>query len=335
MVRPIAFVMALVALLSSAAPLHAGSPAEGLAAKWNEGSTDCTKTPGPPLEMHHYDAHTVILREGLCTTGEAPFMYLLIGTQKALLIDTGDVEDPHKVALAAAVVAQLPTDGSAPLPLLVAHTHRHQDHRAGDPQFATLPNTQVVGFDLDSVKNFYHFTAWPDGSAQIDLGDRTVDVIPTPGHNETEVSFYDRNSALVFSGDFLLPGRILVDDTEAYRLSAARLLQFLSNRPVTAFLGGHVEKSVPGQLFDWQVQYHPEEHSLQLPPADLKALSVALEHFNGFYTEYGGFTMENSLRVLIAVAASAALILVGVIWLGVRSIRRYFRRRKGAIAANA
>jgi hydroxyacylglutathione hydrolase len=333
--RPFALVVALVCLLSSAAPLRADSLTEGLAAKWNEGSTDCAKNPGPVLEMHHYDARTVILREGLCTTGEAPFMYLLIGTKKALLIDTGDVEDPQKVALATAVLAQLPADGAAKLPLLVAHTHRHQDHRAGDQQFATLPNTQVIGFDLDSVKKFYHFSDWPNGSAQIDLGDRTVDVIPTPGHNETEVSFYDRNSALVFSGDFLLPARILVDDTDAYRLSTARLIQFLHDRPVTAFLGGHVEKNANGQLFDWQSPYHPDERILQLTPADLQALSVALGHFNGFYTEYGEFTMENSIRVLIAVALAAALILTVVVWQGVRYIRRYRRRRTSATAAKA
>ena len=331
--HPIAFAAVLACLLASAAPLHAAAPTEALSAKWNPGSTDCAKTPGPPLEIHHYDPQTVILREGLCATAEAPFMYLLIGAKKALLIDTGDVEDPHQVALAQAVLELLPAAGAAKLPLLVAHTHRHQDHRAGDQQFATLPNTQVVGFDLDSVKKFYHFNQWPNGSAQIDLGNRTVDVIPTPGHNETEVTFYDRTTSLVFSGDFLLSGRVLVDDTDAYRLSAARLIQFLHDRPVTAFLGGHVEKNAQGQLYDWQSPYHPDEHSLQLPPASLPALSAALGHFNGFYTEYGQFTLENSIRILIAVASGALLVLVGVIWLIVRYTRRYLRRRRSAIAA--
>ena len=49
-----------------------------------------------------------------------------------------------------------------------------------------FPQLQVVGFDIDSVRRSYNFTDWPNSFAQIDLGDRIVDVIATPGHNETE-----------------------------------------------------------------------------------------------------------------------------------------------------
>ena len=317
-----AFAIALYCLLPWVAPAHADTPAETLDAPWNEGSADCAKSTGPALELRHYDPQTIVLREGLCSTFEAPFMYLLIGTSKALLIDTGDVEDPQKVALATTITQQLPENGSARLPLLVVHTHRHLDHRAGDGQFATLPNTQVVRFDLDSVKKFYNFTNWPNGSAQIDLGNRTVDVIPTPGHNETEVTFYDRNSGLVFSGDFLMPARILVDDTDAYRLSATRLIEFLHGRSATAFLGGHIEMDAQGKLFDWQSTYHPHEHTLRLGPADLQGLSSALARFNGLYTESGGFTVVNSIHILIALACCAGLILIGLAWLIIRYIRR-------------
>jgi glyoxylase-like metal-dependent hydrolase (beta-lactamase superfamily II) len=64
------------------------------------------------------------------------------------------------------------------------------------------------------------------------LGDRTVDVIPTPGHNETEVSFYDGNTGLFFSGDFLMPARLLVDDDNAELASANRVAAFARDRPV-------------------------------------------------------------------------------------------------------
>lgn len=329
-VRLGALAIALSCLLSWVTPTHADAPIGALDARWNEGSADCAKSAGPVLELRRYDPQTVILREGLCTTFEAPFMYLLIGTSKALLIDTGDVEDPQKVVLATTVIQQLPENGPARLPLLVVHTHRHLDHRAGDGQFKTLPNTQVVGFDLDSVKKFYHFTNWPNGRAQIDLGNRTVDVIPTPGHNETEVTFYDRNSGLVFSGDFLMPARILVDDTNAYRLSAARLSEFLRNQPVTAFLGGHIEMDAQGKLFDWQSTYHPHEHTLRLTQADLQGLSSALTRFNGLYTESNGFTVVNSIHILIALASCAALILLILTWL----VIRYIRRRRAARASS-
>jgi len=190
---------------------------------WNEGAADCKAVPPWPLEVHPVDAGTYILRESLCSTFEAPFMYLLIGSNRAMLIDTGDVADPGQMPLAQKVMELLPDSGGAKLPLLVVHSHRHLDHRAGDPQFIGRPGVEVVGYDIDSVRAYYRFADHADGIAQIDLGGRIVDAIPTPGHNETEVSFYDRNTALFFSGDFLLPGRLLIDDTAADIASARKV----------------------------------------------------------------------------------------------------------------
>ena len=67
---------------------------------WNEGSKDCVKNPQPPIQVHRYNADTFILRENLCATYEAPFIYLLIGKSKALLIDTGAVADARIMPLA-------------------------------------------------------------------------------------------------------------------------------------------------------------------------------------------------------------------------------------------
>src|SRR5215831_12434087 len=158
--------------------------------QWSEGTPNCATKSQSPLQVHQYNACTFLLRESLCTTFEAPFMYLLVGATKALLIDTGDVADPKVIPLADSVMHLLPGEGPTKLPLLVVHTHRHLDHRAGDGQFMHLSNVQVVGFDIDSVRRYYNFTDWLNGLAQIHLGDRTVDVIPSPGHNETEISFY-------------------------------------------------------------------------------------------------------------------------------------------------
>ena len=172
---------------------------------------------------------------------EANFLYLLIGSDKALLIDTGAVADPKEMPLAKTILELLPEKDHKKLPLLVAHTHRHMDHRAGDPQFASLPSVQIVPIDLEGVRTFYGFTDWPNGIAHLDLGGRTVDVIPTPGHNETHLAFYDDRTGILFSGDFLMPGRLLIDDAAAYRESALRVVDFLKTRPLTHILGGHIE----------------------------------------------------------------------------------------------
>jgi hydroxyacylglutathione hydrolase len=320
----LAGVAALVTPLAASAQISADS----LAAHWNEGAADCKTNPPPPLETHAIGMGTYILRESLCATSEGPFMYLLIGSARAMLIDDGDVADPARMPLAQTVLGLLPGTGSSRLPLLVVHTHRHLDHRAGDVQFASLPNVQVVGYDTASVRRFYHFTDWPNGVAQVGLGGRTIDVIPTPGHNETHVSFYDRNTTLFFSGDFMMPGRLLIDDAGAERATANRVAAFVRDRPVRAVLGGHIELDTAGETFSWGSHDHPGEHALAMTKADLLALPAAAESFNGFYTHSGAFLMINSIRVLIAEAIVLFVVLVALTAVAVFLVRRRRAARK-------
>ncbi len=292
--------------------------------RWNQGAEKCDARTEPSLQVHAYSPQTYILRESLCTTSGGPFLYLLLGSKQALLIDSGDVADPKIAPLEDTIMRLLPGDGAAKLPLLVVHTHRHLDHRAGDNQFAWLANVRVVGFDMDSVRKFYGFADWPNGRSQLDLGDRLVDVLPTPGHNETEVSFYDRTTGLLFSGDFLMPARLLVDDSKAYNASAKSLAEFVRNRPVKYVLGGHIEMDANGQMFPWQSQFHPNEHLLQLTKEDVIALPAALSHFNGFYSKVDNFVFINSIRILIAFALVIFVLLIALL----RLVMRYVRRKR-------
>jgi glyoxylase-like metal-dependent hydrolase (beta-lactamase superfamily II) len=326
-IRPLPYAVTVLVGLLAASPARSQLVPGSMDVRWSDGAPDCAKDSQPPLQVHPYNPRTFILRENLCATFEAPFIYLLIGSAEALLIDTGDVTDPNQMPLAKTVMNLLPGDSSAKLPLLVVHSHRHLDHRAGDGQFAHMPNVQVVGFDLDSVRRFYNFTDWPNGLAQIDLGDRTVDVIPTPGHNETEVSFYDRNTGLFFSGDFLMPARLLIDDSTAYLASARRAAAFLGDRPASFVLGGHIEMDAQGKLFPWQSQYHPHEHVLQMTKADLLALPAAISSFNGFYTVRGSFILMNSIRILIALAVLVGLVFTTLMLILIRYVRRRRRNR--------
>jgi hydroxyacylglutathione hydrolase len=83
-----------------------------------------------------------------------------------------------------------------------------------------------------------------------------------------------------------------------------------------------VEKNRSGDLLSWQSTYHPDEHALQLTKNDVLALPAALRKFNGFYTETGPFVIENPLRLLIAAALTAVLILVVLGVLIYRLLRR-------------
>lgn len=323
--RPLWFVLSLSLFATTA---HAEAPP--LDAHWDPGAEDCSKGSHPPLESYRFGPRTWILREGLCSTWEAPFIYLLVGEREALLIDTGDVASPELMPLASTVLALLPQQDGKRLPLLVVHSHTHLDHRAGDPQFQGIPGVKVLPAQLPSVQEFFGFTHWPEGSAQLDLGGRVVDVLPAPGHNLAHLVFYDRETSSLFSGDFLLPARLIVDDIAAYRASARRVMEFLSDRPVSYVLGGHIEEDRTGRLYDWMSSYHPDEHALQLGKDAVLDLPAALDGFNGFQSERDGFVIIDSMHELEAMGTAVLVCLAGLGYGLYRWVRRIKRRRISA-----
>ena len=291
---------------------------------WNAGSEDCSKNPQPPIQVHRYNAETFILRENLCATYEAPFIYLLIGKDKALLIDTGAVANAKAMPLAETVMSLMANAGSK-VPLIVVHTHGHLDHRSGDDQFRALRDVEVVATDLESVKSRFGLTDWPNSIGQIDLGDRVVDVIPTPGHYPSHVAYYDRQTGLFFSGDFLLPGRLLIEDTGADLASAQRVDEFVRDRPVTYVLGAHIELDQSGKTIVG-AHYRPNERQLQLTSQDLLALPGIVSGFNGFYAKRGVYVLMNQNRILILFGVAAVIVLIAMI-LMIRALWRWFRSR--------
>ena len=315
----------LILIVCCAVPVL-GAPVEGsLPIQWNIGAADCKASPQPPLQVHAYEPQTFILRESPCADPEANFLYLLIGSEKALLIDTGAVADPSKMPLAKTVLSLLPTKDGVRLPLLIVHTHRHRDHYAGDVQFVSAPDVQVVAPQLSTVRAFFRFDHWPEGASRLDLGNRIVHVIPTPGHETAHVVFYDERTALLFSGDFLMPGRLTLEDTDADKKSAARVISFLGTRPLRYILGGHIERDMTGHTYAEGSTYHPSERPLELSREDLMKLPSALASFNGFYASHENYSITHPMHNLLAVLVAALALLFVVILIIYRLVRR--RRR--------
>jgi hypothetical protein len=112
------------------------------------------------------------------------------------------------------------------------------------------------------------------------------------------VASYDERTGILFSGVFLLPGRLLTDDAKAYPESVLRVIDFLKTRPLTHILGGHIELDATGHAYRFGSHYHPNEHRLELARADLTALPAAFERFNGFYARYPNYILTNPKRSL-------------------------------------
>jgi len=176
------------------------------------------------------------------------YEYLLIGQNRALLIDAGAGERSIRPVIA----------GLTRLPVTVIPTHLHDDHINGLRNFSDiamidLPQTRARVRDGVFRASRYQYrgpsdqnprfrvTRWIAPGGQIDLGGRRVSVLWTPGHTATSLSVYDPRDGLLFTGDFLVPGSIwaFISDSSlsAYESAADRLLATLP--PKTLMYAGH------------------------------------------------------------------------------------------------
>jgi hypothetical protein len=72
-----------------------GSAVPDLNVTWIHGSESAKHNTDPDIQVHVYDEHTYILRQNMAVHFEAPFMFLLFGRSRALLLDTGATANPE------------------------------------------------------------------------------------------------------------------------------------------------------------------------------------------------------------------------------------------------
>lgn len=126
-------------------------------------------------------------------------MFLLAGSEKALLIDTG-AGCPE-----AREIAESLTDK----PVMLLNTHGDGDHISGT---AAFPEYMMHPADYENCKVAARF---PDnklipvyGGEIIDLGDRKLTLVHIPGHTAGSIAILDPAARVLISGDSVQDGHI-------------------------------------------------------------------------------------------------------------------------------
>jgi glyoxylase-like metal-dependent hydrolase (beta-lactamase superfamily II) len=288
-----------------------GAAKVSLDVAWIHGSEAAKYNTDPDIQVHPCDEHTYILRQNKAVHYEAPFLFLLFGAARALLLDTGATANPEFFPLRRTVDSII--DGwlaSHPHPddygLLVLHTHAHADHTAADGQFAGRPNTEVIGAKRGPAWRYFGFayspaacspgtgspgtgspgtgspdTGSPDTVAEVDLGGRVLDCLATPGHHEAAVTYYDRYTRILFTGDTIYPGRLYVFNWPDFVRSIDRLADWCARRPVSYLLGCHIEMTTtPGVDYPVGWSYQPDETPLELTTDHLGQIQATLKAYD-------------------------------------------------------
>ena len=243
---------------------------------------------------------------------EEVISYLVVGSERALLFDTGlGIGDIRAVV-----------DELTGLDVVVLNSHTHYDHIGGNHRFDSILATDTAytreheaGSSHEAVAEFvgpgWVWKPWPagfdpasyrsrpfaverrvDDGDRIDLGDRVLEVVLTPGHAPDSLCLLDREHRLLFTGDtfYLAPLYAHLDgsDPVRYRASARRLaglagdvdsLLTAHNVPVvdsrylveldaafTAIFEGRGEYA----LADGQREYDFGDFSIMVPDRDLQ-----------------------------------------------------------------
>lgn len=280
--------LSLLALPVAAAPdLGADGAAPGnMRFAWIHGSVSAKHNTDPRIQVHRYNEHSYILRQNPAVDWEAPFMYLLLGTERALLLDAGATANPDHFPLRATVDALLErwagANGVAVPELVVMTTSDAPAQVEGLSQFRDRPATTVVEPTVAAVSAAVGLDAWPAATGTLELGDRELVVLPTPGVADMALSVYDPYTDFLLTGTTMLPGRVVIRDFAAYDASIERLRDFAAAHPVKWVMGGQIDMSaVPGIDYRLRSNYRPNERGLQLDPAQLAVARDVVKLING------------------------------------------------------
>ena len=194
--------------------------------------------------------------------------YLIIGEEKALLWDTGmGIGDIKAVA-----------DKLTELPYFVLLSHRHRDHIGGMHQFEEvwcydseytveyltngLPNeheevqSEIAegmiwketpeGFDPDtySIVGKAPSNTVKEGDV-IDLGNRKLEVIHTPGHTADSIMLIDEENGILFTGDTFYPDDLYAfsedSDLEDYAATMRKVADKIADMDIEWLYTSHLE----------------------------------------------------------------------------------------------
>ena len=141
--------------------------------------------------------------------------YLIVGREKAILLDTGYGNADLKAEV----------ESLTDKPVLCLNSHVHPDHSGGNQQFGTVYILEGERETIapmyfpqpperercDMVKALpdYRFAFLPEGSV-LDLGGRSVEVPRLEGHTPGSMVLIDSQTRFLFSGDAILKRVLLM-----------------------------------------------------------------------------------------------------------------------------
>jgi len=193
--------------------------------------TGCDTSSNDWFVVERLDSRTYVISEPNSSQGNSCF--LIIGEKEAILFDSGTGESKMRS------ITQV-TDSLTKLPVTLLLSHFHFDHigninefnRIGIPEIELLKNrlsadkllnldrSEVLSKDKVTLKISRMYAV----GKEIDLGNRRIKIVHTPGHSKESISIIDNENEYVFTGDLVYNGLLLLNDCDAYIHSIDKII---------------------------------------------------------------------------------------------------------------
>jgi len=163
-------------------------------------------------------------------------LYLVEGKDKALLIDVGtDIKDLDKI------VASITNK-----PLMVVATHVHPDHTG--PSINCFSEVYINPKDSASVprmmKDYKGSVKYLKDREIIQLGDRQIEVVYTPGHTPGSTTFIDKAAGYGFCGDSFGTGLLLLSvDFSTFIATCEKITSIMESYKLKYLYPGHFNEN--------------------------------------------------------------------------------------------
>lgn len=181
------------------------------------------------VTFRQIDQHTWVGTGHLCYNES---VYLVEGTERALLIDCGAIM-PFLDQIAARLTRK---------PITLVATHLHGDHTGGAVKY--FDEIHIGPANKEQIEaNFPQYQGkvqkLTDGQV-FDLGGRQIEVQFAPGHTTSEVIFYDRAAHYGFCGDTFGTGYLLVFDSARREIeTCTKTIEYMKKNGIEKLYPGH------------------------------------------------------------------------------------------------
>jgi glyoxylase-like metal-dependent hydrolase (beta-lactamase superfamily II) len=195
-------------------------------------STSCDTKKKEWFVVEKLDSRTFIIKEPKSSQGNSSF--LIIGDNEAILFDSGTGE--NKGTSITHVIDSLT---NSRLTLLLSHFHF--DHIGNVDEFPIIgiPELSFLRNRLtkDSILHLTHDEVLSESTKslkisklfpvenEINLGNRKVTILHTPGHANGSISIIDKENKYIFTGDLVYNGLLLIDDCSEYAESIRKIIE--------------------------------------------------------------------------------------------------------------